>query len=104
MRWESDTIEPSLEKISQLAEVLQIDRGWLAFGDRVPFGLPAIEEYLRSEKAKDLPAEDAELLRRHSRQLFSTETPSDVQIGVARSLIALLLRTTRKGGDGEKGD
>lgn len=103
MRWENDSIEPSLLSISQLAEVLRVDRGWLAFGDRVPFGLPAVEEYLRSDKARDVSPEQAELMRRHSRGLFPTDSPPDAQIEVVKSLVAWLLRATRQNGDEDKG-
>jgi len=101
-RWERNLYEPSLEEIAQLADLLKVDPGWLAFDEGVPHPLETVEAYLRTTEGKELDPEAADLLRRHSHRMFPTDRPTKRQIKAVLSLIALILRPARKHQDGDK--
>lgn len=103
-RLENNKYPPSLWQVEALAKRLDVDPVWLAFGRGMPFALPAVESYLRSDKAKHVPADVAAYLRDHSHRLFYDMDPSDAEIELALLLIARLLpnESQRRNGDGDR--
>lgn len=94
----------SMATMARLAEVLQVNQAWLAYGHGVPFPLPSVVKYLRSERGKKLAPEVARYLREWPLDFFGTLTPNDEEIREAIVLIDYLLHRARQRGDGDKGE
>lgn len=87
--------------IAKLADILQVNAGWLAFGEGVPFTLPTVEAFLRSERGKKLAPEVAKRLREWPLDFFGTLTPTDEDIRDALLSIDFLLHRARNRGHGD---
>lgn len=88
--------------MEQLAQVLQVDPGWLAYGNGVPFLLPSVQAYLATEKGKQLEPEAARLLERWPLEFFASLNPGEDEIREAVIVIEILLERARKRGDGDQ--
>jgi transcriptional regulator with XRE-family HTH domain len=87
--------------MAKLAELLQVDAGWLAFGHGLPFPLPTVVAYLQSERGKKLSPEVAKRLLEWPLDFFGTITPTDEDIRDALVSIDFLLHRARNRGHGD---
>lgn len=88
--------------MEQLATALQVDPGWLAYGNGVPFLLPAVQAFLATEKGKELEPEAVRLLEKWPLEFFGSLNPGEDEIREAVFLIEILLGRARKRGDGDQ--
>lgn len=90
--------------LEDLARVLAVSPGWLAYGDGVPFPLPTVQAFIQGVEGARLEPDVRRYLEQWPAEFFGTTHPTDAEIGEAVFLIELLLVRARKRGHANQGE